>query len=334
MTSPQRTDIPMDPVFANQLEACDYYNIDIMTQNLTAEEKEAVEAMAGGAAIDSQEDAQREDNYEIPATRVTLRERSLSPERYVTPTREHRTVSTRAVASAHEERREARLRNAAARAMEIAGIPNRANRANRRELFPDPREEQEVVRDPDTTVGARAPGPLTLPRPAVPVPPVLPARTTMQTRAAPHLIRHNVPYNDAVLHNVDISTLIAPYVIQLERDPRDIPTGIPEEHAVAWRKLVQIGIMISHYSQLIMTDCEVYIALEQVSRILTAYNGHGVRQLFRYLRGRDDIRATHLYDLHNGYKRFFIAAAAQLNEAHVSPAARVSSGARVFTQQQ
>jgi hypothetical protein len=145
------------------------------------------------------------------------------------------------------------------------------------------------------------------------------------------MIRSGVAYQDAVVQNVDVSAIVAPYVIELDTDPRSLPSSIPSEHAAAWRRLVQINIMIAHYSQLIMTDCEVYVALEQTVRILNAYNGCGIRRLFMYLRGRNDVRATHVYDLHNGYKRFFIAAAAQLNRAHLAPARTVNHGAHTFT---
>lgn len=351
---PQQPHNLMNSVFANQLEAFDYLNIDIMTRILTEEEKTAVEAMVGGGAeerpavstvtvtdvtdaADDQEDSQRESMYDPfpPRPRLTHaihRERSLSPERYITPPRVQE-PDNRAPEVTREQRREARLRSAALRSMAIAAIDRRpTNPRARREIFPVERDPPAEDVPMNSTISARAPGPLTLPATAGNVPD-LPPRAPIQAQVS--LAHGNrAAYNDAVLHHIDIGSLVSPYVIDLEQDPRNLPSGIPAEHAAAWRRLVQIGIMIAHYSQLVMTDCEVYIALEQVTRILTAYNGVGIRRLFAHLRTRTDVRATHIYDLHNGYKRFFIAAAAQLNQAHIAPSTRVSDGTRVFSSRQ
>lgn len=328
----------MYPLFANQLETFDYLNIDIMARELSEEEKTAVEAMT--ASNDDLEDSQRESMYDpVPPLSIPVRrERSLSPERYVTPPPRVYEPDVRDVGVSREQRREARRRTAELRSMAIAAIGREQSRVSaRRELFP---VQDEATRTPDvevvptnSTISSTAPGPLVLPPTSFNAP-ELPPRTPIQAQVAPAVARAGTPYADVVLHHIDISSLVSPYVIELDRDPRNLPAGIPAEHANAWRRLVQIGIMISHYTQLIMTDCEVHTALEQATRILTAYNGLGIRRLFSFLRSSTDVRSTHLYDLHNGYKRFFIAAAAQLNQAHILPSTRVSNGARVFAPQQ
>ena len=307
----------MSLVFANQLEHFDFYNIEIMSQDISPAEQIAIEAM-------------------LQPSRV--RERSPDPV-YTTPERQvRRRVDAEAVdervQSPPQVRRAARVAptsrvSAQQRATAIAGV--------RRPIVPIRVPEQGVhtasMAAPVTaTLSAGAAGALTLPPAQIPVEAVtLPERASIQAQVAPALVRAGFAYRDAIVQNIDVAGLVNPYVVQLDADPRHLPSGIPSEHAPAWRRLVQVNIMIAHYTQLIMTECEIHIALEQCVRILNAYNAACVRRLFQHLRQRTDVRATHIYDLHNGYKRFFIAAAAQLNRTHLAPTTRVSHATQSFT---
>lgn len=326
----------MDVVFANQLEACDYYNIDIMSRELSADEQIAINALLESS---SGEDP----TPSAPAEFGQIRERS--PDAYRTPERQVRrrveSAEAETVQSPPQVRRDPWRRatrvaptsrvNAQQRAASIAGV--------RRPIVPIRVPEQGVhtasMAPPVVvTMSSAAPGPLTLPPAEMSADAAsLPQRSSIQAQVAPSLLRAGFAYHDAIVQNIDVGGIVNPYVVQLDADPRHLPSGIPSEHAAAWRRLVQVNIMIAHYTQLIMTECEVHIALEQTVRILNAYNGLGVRRLFQYLRQRADVRATHIYDLHNCYKRFFIAAAAQLNRTHLTPAQRVSHNTQSFTQQ-
>jgi hypothetical protein len=322
----------MDVVFANQLEACDYYHIDIMSRDLSADEQIAINAL-----LDSSSSG---DDPSAPTPAEANRIRERSPDAYRTPERQVRRrvefAEAETVQSPPQVRRATRVAptsraNAQQRAASIAGV--------RRPIVPIRVPEQGVhtasmAAPVVATMSSAAPGPLTLPPAEMSADAAsLPQRSSIQAQVAPGLLRAGFAYHDAIVQNIDVGGIVNPYVVQLDADPRHLPSGIPSEHAAAWRRLVQVNIMIAHYAQLIMTECEVHIALEQTVRILNAYNGLGVRRLFQYLRQRADVRATHIYDLHNCYKRFFIAAAAQLNRTHLAPTQRVSHNTQSFTRQ-